>query len=807
MSRQGWLIAIAWWGLGLTFMAPAAGDLGFAAGFWGQLPWSGMLTPGLAGAAGRHAILLLLAAVLALAFAGLGGEVVRVIRPRGPGARDRHALGLLFGFGVPGFTGFALALCGLAFAPLLWAVAAAGLFLPGARACAGAAGRGLPRPPAGRGWLALALAPLVPVALVMLVPDAHVDVLTYHLAIPDQVLRVHKFTTEGASVAHGFPLAAEFVYALAIPLGRDELAHWMQAIPFLAAVALVAGWAAGRWGPVAGWAAAAAILTCGTVGQQITVAKNDLAAAAYAMAGATGIARALEAGGGGWLAASGLLFGVGCGVKFNVGILAAVALACMLPFGRLRRGLGGWLVLAALPALPWLARSWLWFGDPLWPALSGWWPGAWWRPEDAQSVAIARGWAGPWAALRDLAGGAGGFLWRDMPAVALALPFLLFGQAVLGAPGRWLFGFGAASTVVCTIMMRSEWARLAAPALFLLGALAAVAAAGVARGWGRWGRRTALAAAGLACWLPLGYFLGTWVPPVPTVPYLAGAVPRETWRTERLTTLEGARLTLASLPDPGSRMILIGDIRTFRLPARILSVRNYGCTWAWEMAKAAPSRARVRVRFRQLGVRHVLYNLLTEGFPHPIVEPYVWDDRMLAVWREFVERDLELAVRPSRMDNLNGCFCVWRLRETPAAVRPAFLPYLPGVESLYYAVTSQRDVMPRLEAALRLDRRIPNVDYVADRIAQAFFEAGDWRSAWDWLQPSLRHDTLDDGNYWGAAIVAAHLSRFADAERFARQAAESMPERRESVEEWIGKLRAFAARRKSPGPGLPGGPP
>ena len=798
MSLLPGLIAAAWWGICIARWGEPLRWAKTAVNLWAKVPWGGILTRGLAPALGRHAIVLALGVLATLAFAGVGGALVRIVRVRGAATWERHALGILFGFGLLGAGVFGIALCGLAFAPVLWAAAAAGLALPGARGAAGAAVRGIRWRPSARpglGWIVLALAPVVPVALAMLVPDMHIDVLTYHLAIPDQVLRVHKFTATGASVAHGFPLTAEFVYAGTIPLGRDELSHWFQAAPFLAAVALLAGWAGRRAGPAAGWMTAAAVLTCGAVGQQVSVSKNDMAAAGFAVAGAVGLARVLE-GNAGWLAASGLLFGFGCGVKFNGQILAAVALACMLPFGRLRRGLGAWLALAALPALPWLLRSWVMFGDPVWPALSAWWPGAWWRPEDQASVGIARGQAGALSSLQALAAEVTGFLAGDMPPVMLAVPFLLFGQRALGGPGRWLLGFSVVSTVTCAVMMRSQWSRLAAPALFLLAALAAVAAVEAARGWGPWRRRAGLAAGAVACWIPLGYFLGAWVWPVPTFPYLAGAISREQWRAQRLTLLDQARQTLEGLPGRGKRMISIGDSRLYGMPARFFTARNYGCTWAWDFSRDAPSARRVRIRFRQLDIRWVLHNFLTEGFPHPIVEPYTWDDRMVEVWREFVDRNLELVVPPAQVDNLNGGFCFWRLRDKPLAVRPAFLPYLPGVETLYYQITSCRSVDQMLLNALEVNRRLPNVDFVMNRVAEAYYLKQDWRLTWKYTLPSLLHGTVDDANLWQGAIAAANLGYLDEAERLVLKAVEVRPDGRASADQILAAIKAARDRAK-----------
>ena len=793
-ARLACALAVCWVLFCLVSLRESPASLVVSLAAWAAAPWGEALGLALFQALLRHGEVLGLALLAALAFSGLGEPVERFIHTGAPRG-ERLALWILLGFVLLGTAGMAFALCGLAFGPLFILVAAGACLLPGAGSLAGAVVRSrISTAGIGRAWIAIGFLPLVPVGLGMLSPDIHVDTWTYHLAIPDQVLRVHRLTAEGASQAHGSPLAAEFVYSLAVACGLDVLPHWLQAIPLAASVVLLSGGARRATGSgVAAWLAGGAVLTFAGLDRQLVVAKSDVAAAAFAVSGAICVANALD-GRSRWLVASAALFGCGSAVKINAQVLAFLALAGLVPFARFRRHLPGWIAVAAAPAVPWLARSWIMFGNPLWPAFPACWPGSLWDPEDAGSIAVARGSAGAASSLA--AAGPEFFrsLLADQPAVLLAVPFLLVASRPSGRGARWVTGHAMAACAVLPLLMYPEWPRLALPAFLALAGVAAVAAASAARFRPRWIRRTALAAAVLSPWLASGGVVPGWVPPVHTLAYLGGLVSPERLRARRLTTLDEAGRALERLGGGGT-VLPIGEIRVYRMPARVLLVRTYGRTWAWELARGSATAGRIRVRFRQLDCRRVLHNFVTEGFPHAVARPYGWDSRMIAVWREFVERDLELAVPPARVDNENGGFCIWRLRRHSADRRPSFLPYLPGLESVYYSVTSQRDPDWALALAIEVDRRLPNVDWVRNQVARAYYMRRDWRGVLEYVRPGIAHGTMDGPNLWHAAVAALYLGRLDEAESYGLRFADVKPEARPLVDELLREVHALRTRR------------
>ncbi len=813
------MAATLWWMFAATRIPEHHG------GFWRQVPksWSGVpwgeaLGAGLLVAPLRHLALLALAAACACAFAGLGAPVRSLLPGPAPEPRERRVLDLLFGFILLGAAHLGLALTGLFEPWLLWVLPVAGACLPGARRLAASVVGGLRGAalPVQRGPLALAFLPVVPAAILMLAPDAHVDTWSYHFLIPDQILKAHKYVMEGAPVAFGFPLTAELVYAPALAAGLDALPHWLQLAPFLAAVLQLAWWAERVGGPGAGWMAGAALFTFGHVQQMLVSGKNDLAAAAYPAAGALALARALT-GERGWLAPSALLFGAGAAVKSSGQALAGLAFAG-LALSAKRGAIVRWTALAAVPVLPWLVRSFAWWGDPLWPVLSARIPGALWGPEDAASVWIVRGRRSMLTSLTL----AGPELVREFiayqPALALTVPLVLAGVAALGATGRWLGGYAIAAMVMLSLLMASEWSRLAIPVFAVWAAAGAAAVRKLAVSWPPWFRAATLWIAAGLCWPPLGEYLANWSAPHPSVPYLAGAISTREYVARRMTTLDDVRGWLEARP-PGGRMMAMGDIRFYRLPARFHSVRNYGSTWAWELSRDCATHDRIRIRFRQSNIRGVLYNFVTEGYPHPAAEPYPWTDRQIAVWREFVERWLDLTDRPGRVDHLNGGFVVYRVRRGAPNERPAWLPYLPGLESLYYTIVSSKDLRIWNQNALEVDRRAPGVDWIRDRVAMAPYNVKDYETAWTWYASGIAHDTIDDGNFWEGGIAALQTRRYPEAERAFRRAAATVPalaaeaarladEIRRAVDDWEAQQKAAKKGRRpaaAPPPPAPSG--
>jgi len=721
----------------------------------GSVGWREVLAARPLHALAAHAQVLGIALAVAAAWAGYGAPVLAWLGTPAAKRWERAALALLLGFAALGAALLGVALAGL-FAPAVVAVAAlAGLALPGARAAVAAAARARPRLPAtGRRWVVLGLAPVLIPLLAALTPDVQMDSYTYHLAVPEQILRVHKFTAEGLSLSRGYTLAAELVYSAAVIPGRDSVAHWLNIIAFAGAVSLLAGWVSRLAGPAAGWLAAGAIATMGFVVQMAMVAKNDLAAAAYPLAGVVCLAR-------GWPGLAAVLLGCGGAAKWNGLLFAALALPALWR-GGVRRSLGR-TCLVAFPVLPWLLRSWLWAGDPVWPALSRWIPGALWDAPSQEAMTIMRH---PWGGLAAGLLAAPPALFRavvaEAPGLALLVPFALAG----GLQARWTVWYAAAGLAGCAVAMPFQWIRLALPAVILLAEAASAGAVRTAARWPERRRIVAAAALALVAWLPAGGFV-TSADPARRLPALTGAWSEDRFLSESLTTYRVLARNLGRLPGC-TRLVGFSDIRHYRLPGRYLEERCYGGTWGWTLARESATPERIRIRWRQLGIRYAIENVVNEGLPHAAAAPFRWDSRMLAVWRAFVGRYLEVAVPPPEEDDRNGGFVAWTVRARPLDREPGWLPSLPGIDAVVDEVTRHGltgDAEGWISSARVLASQVPNVDFVGSLAAVGYYSLGRYAEAYGELLAGVQHGSVADGNFWMAGASALMLGRRADARR------------------------------------------
>lgn len=746
--------------------------------FLAGLDPEGWMGWGLFRTAARLAVFLAAGGILSLVLRSGGNAVLGSLRLPARGW-ERFGLAVLLGFGLLAGFYLGLSLTGLFYPATVVVAAAAFLALPPYPQRLPPAGFGRER----AGWLLAAIVPFLAAVTVATAPDVNVDAYCSHLAVPDTFLKAHKYVIEGTSMSFKTPLAAEHVYALALVVGRDELAHFLELVPFLAAVAVLGIWAGRTGGPWAGVAAVALIVTMGTVERQAVIVKNCLVAAAFPMAGAACALRGIAAGSAPWLAASGLMMGCAAATKFNgyallpvMGLMVAGALAGKRTGWR--SGLA-WAAGAALPWSPWLVRDWLYMGDPLWPFLARWLPGAVWEPEWLPAMEAIRGGGGVAAWLRTAGPGLVDAWLVQQPIVALVLPAALLLWRRAPGEARWMALFSAAGFAVLWFLMSPTFVRLGIPVLATGAAALSVIVAGGLRGWPARRLRVLGAVAVAALWLPLPGAIGDsqGCNDYPALrDFLAGRLDRDAFLARQLTTYgEFAR---EASREAGLRrsMTLGGDVRFYLLPGRNVYEKFWGRDWAWALSRECATAGRIRARLRQLDCRHFTYNFVTEGFPHPYTAAFPWDDRMLRLWTDFVGRHLEIVVQPRYVDRLNGGFLMYRLRAVPLSDPPARLGYLPGIAGLYHPIT--RHGVGRgawVTEAEKLRRRLPNVDYVSDLAGFGHAEHGRWREAYDRHLPGVGRGTVNDGNFYSMGIAAKHLRRWEMARSCLRRSADIYP--------------------------------
>lgn len=420
--------------------------------YWVHKP----LTPALAEALGGALLDLAVTAALAALAAGVGRRLLRPFDLAALSAPERLALAGMLGLGA---LSLALALIGMLALSTLsvgLAIALAGVWarrdllawLAEARAWLRA---GLPR----AGWeRALAWIAVVLLALALVLatlPPARWDVLTYHLAGPQQYVAEGRFYAAPHNHFLGFPQLVETLYAAQIALtgrltGGGPLHFWMGALALL----MTGGMAARIGGRVAGWVAASLLLGAFSIWNELSVAYADLLPMALGM-GALAAAERWDATGRRdrrWLALIGALAGLAMGCKYTT-IWLAAALGALVVWLSRRDGVRTlaahaaiYGATAALLALPWLARNAIWYDNPVYPFFF----------DGGEMSAIRQSWyAQPRSGLIYSSGA-----WQIpvMPLVAT-----IFGSEDQGSygtdPGPWF--------LILTPLVALVWRRLGAP--------------------------------------------------------------------------------------------------------------------------------------------------------------------------------------------------------------------------------------------------------------------------------------------------------------------------------------------------------
>jgi len=743
-------------------------------------PFAGVTASGLGGALLRHLGTAAFVAAFAAAMAGAGRPILALL----PSARRLSRLESLAALAVTGWGLSALALLGLSLAGLFYpaaivGVVAAGLCLwafPGPRL------RGLGGEFAGAGpglrVLALVALPALVATPLLLVPPCWVDPLIYHLAIPEALLKAHRFVMDGRNQSFHFPLSAELLNALPVMLDRDELANFISLVPFAAGLAFAASRVRELAGVRAAGLATGMVIACASVQWLYLKGKNDLAVVGLVLMAVTARGRGLAG-----LAA--LVWGIAGATKYNGMAFAAFAFGWheVARAARLRkrwRPDAGWLVLAAAPVLPWLAKNWYCRGDPVWPVFSRFLPGAMWDPLSAQSMAIL---TLPHPALWELPGEALRLFTAVHPALVLSLPLLLLPSARVPRPLLSSALFGIMGYAFYAVGAHMEYDRMTIPMMAVMVAAPAAAAARLWQEAPRLVARFGATALVLVAWATTPGALLTGEAESWDLKELAGAIDREAYYSARLTTLHEVRTRMREVPARRTTL-LVEEARCYRWPGRVAVEEYWGRSTPWKMVDEAATTERLAVRFRQMGITHIAYNFVTELYPRECAAPFVWTDRMVGLWRDFIRNRTVVEVPPRTVENTNGGYCVYRL-VPPLAKPPKVVAFLPGIRNLRWAAAHpflyDHDTRRAAELCEKLAAAYPDVAIF--RMDAGFFwsEAKEGEKAWRALEKDAKAGLVGDLNIALAGDAARHTGRLDEAIPLLEAALPLYPDRRALV--------------------------
>jgi len=659
------------------------------------------------------------AAIAVLAAAGLGAALGRVAcrRLRAAGAMDFCARALA-GLAVIAATGLGVGLAGLLF-PAVTTLATLVLVAAGLRA-----GPRCPKPsrPAGAAagpFLATA-ALFAGWGLLAVPPQTWVDTLGYHLGAPAFWGRLHRVAFAPES-RFQYPLL--FEHLISLTGGLLPPAALNVAILGLLTV-LLAAWTARRFGPTAGWLAAAGWLASAQAGFLAVHVKHDLLAAAFLLA-------AVAAWDGGLpMLGVGAALGWTFAAKYpsaapGLAIVAAVALSGRRKLFRLALlGAGG---LAA--AAPFAATCWLLTGNPVFPSL---FPGLGWGEAEREAFSLL-GCPGRDLDLADPEGlpRAVVRLGSEMTPLAWAgLPLL-----ALGAPppaGRIL------AVVATAVLCWALWIpcfRFMVPVFPLLAALGAAGLSSAGGGSPARRRAAGTLAAGAVA---LGAIQAAVMADFGSSRLAAalGLEPASRHCARVLTTYQAAVDAAGALPASG-RVLLVGESRgmPFNRVRTTLSQYVLDDPLPLVFARESRSTSEIAKRFRQLGIASVVLNHVTSEYRGSITaQAFPWPPAALARYRDFWGRWAENLPAPRSADAENGGFAFYRLRRQPGPAASA-MSFLPGTEGLGLVVRGEeRFTARRLETVLQF---APGVAQLQSRLWTALLAAGEYRAAEVWIRNGL----------------------------------------------------------------------
>ncbi len=642
--------------------------------------------------------------------------------PRDTGGPPRHAMRWLAGLVVLGTAVMAASLLGLCRPVIVLALAAV----------LAAAGHASPRPVLLRRpdtptvvvlCCAAAVAALLPGVFS---PALDQDVLLYHFGVPWQSLQTGRVPLEMVPFVYHHPLPADFANALPLLLGGDRLAK-CQSLAALVAGLLVAGRGGGITAPL--------LLGVSFVPWLATSGKNDLASCALCLAGALEWRRRRSVTGA-------LLLGAAAAVKLSCAPVAAVWFLAHPPRGR-RFALTA--LSCGLPVLPWLVKAWLATGNPVFPLAWRLFPSPFWDARNQASMDVYDQWLHGAEHLVNIPVLWARELWSHDPGWLLALPVLALAGRGRSAAVLVAAGWGALHVGRMTrYMLPAEWLTA-----LELGAVAQALP-------GDHGRRlrVALAAAALLRF-------GTLVLPAARDTPTAG-------NPYRALREAGAHLTARG----DRRVLATGEWRTHLIPARILYDGHLGETpVVWSRVRAARSDDHLRRKFRQLGTRSILHNVVSVEWMAAHDEPFRWDDGMLRRYYAFCRDRTRPAVPPATADRTTGGYWILDLDPRPATPAPRSKPpapfFLPGAEAAGLAANRAARTGRHGEAVAEYRRLLalaPGLGEYRSGIGRAHTVARRWREAREAFRPDAERGYLDGWNLWGLGAACFELGGLDEAE-------------------------------------------
>jgi len=600
----------------------------------------------------------------------------------------------------------------------------------------------------GTPWILLLAACALPTGIAMLVPETEQDSFIYHLGAVWQWFQARGLLIDYVSASFHLPLPVEMIYAIPLALGDERIARWVP-VSCLAAVSSLFGsrmlregnpWAA-RLAPIVAMGAA-------TFWHVLTMTKNDIAAASLFVAGALFLRYRRH-----WIGA--LLLGASFAAKLVYGPLVAI---WFLVYARRVRRPALFLLMLGVPVLPWLVKTWLATGNPVFPMFCGIFPSLNW---DGRNQEVFMAYANTFRAVRS---------WNPIHFIRAFLNFFLSENILLLVAVPFLLGYGRnrVETAACTagqlvLFAIGPHARYLIPVDWILGLQLASECGRIRRP--RWKAGAAIALVAFSVW-NVGRS-----PSVKMRRWRDSARPMAAVLEDQLTTYAEMARDISAMKC--RRILLVGEMRTHRIPARVIYAGALGETPVpWKITRESRDIGEMRKKYRQIGAGIMVVNYVTGFNIARYYLAYTWDDRMLAKYQDFALSYLKTLRVPVRNDGANGAFAIIDMPRTPLSPPQDSVLSLPGAEAIYVRaidLEERADYRSELAEMEAIDKRVPRIRFTRAEIAQILMRFNDYEGTFQVLKPMVERGAVDENvlAYYGSSAFA--LGRLDAAERAFRK--------------------------------------
>jgi len=624
----------------------------------------------------------------------------------------------------------------------------------------------------GRAGLFLLLLGIAPVIYFLFVPSLEQDGYMYHLGAPAQFLNSHRIIIDLIPLTFHYALSIEMTHAIPLLLGDDRLASFMIFLSFVAActfframygrkqVGLPAaslGEDAGK--PAAGgierwtrqcrnllegdlmWAGILLAFSSSIVLSFIGTSKTDVAATSVFIAGIL-LWEARK-----WPAAA-VLFGFCIAAK--VAYAPFVAVWMLFRFRSFKVFfLAG--LLAALPILPWWFKSYIAVGNPLFPVAQGLFHMWNWGIENMgayDTYCAGLVWKDTFSM-----GGVLGAWFRSMRTEHLPVLLILPGLIIIRGT-RWAV---LALILAQLIILRTgHISRYYIPAIIFFSLIAARELPRALRG----GRVIVLLMALISV-------IRVWSHPGFNAEHARNAfTPVEAGFKVWMSSYWSAVVKTREL-NPG-RILSVGELRTYRLPGRIIYNGFLGETpFVWKAVRDSRDQNEFARKVRQTGAKYLLYNYVSAEWTQKYSGDYFgWDKRMIDVYREYCRSRLEYNWDSGACDYINGGFYIYRILPRPILRPPKRILQVPGAEACFqnaynWGLRNNFDLAIAFMA--KVVEEEPDIMMFRGELAYFYSKKGDWPSAYQWIRMPYEAGLRDMVCTATYGLSAAALGKYEEA--------------------------------------------